>query len=271
MKIAVAAALVLACSVACASAQEPIRITLSRTPCFGNCPVYTVSMSEDGAVRYEGVQGVRVSGARTWKIAPEAVHALAADMVKAGFFEMKDEYTALITDLPTITTTLTRGSRTKTIKDYFGAPAALKELEARIDQVSGVRAYVWVNAVAIREMQGKGWRATGGDAERWMDQALYQGDAETVKALLDAGMNARSADRNGITLVMKAAMSGDPETVRVVLAGGGDPTARDKQGRNAADRARDGMRDDRPKFRPTVGASGRPRDYAAILRLLTDE
>ena len=45
----------------------------------------------------------------------------------------------------------------------------------------------------------------------------------------------------------------------MLLAAGADPTARDLDGRNAADRARDGL------------ASGKARQYDLILKLLVDE
>jgi hypothetical protein len=270
MKAALALAL-LTLGAPAAGAQEPVRITLERTSCFGTCPVYTVTMRSDGSVSYEGTQHVRVPGKHSWKIDPAAVLALAREMEAAGFFEMKDEYTASITDLPTILTTLTRGSRTKTVKDYFGGPPKLKEIEARIDAVSGARDYVRPGAELARRLHLLGWWATDDEAIAWMRRAVTSGDAETVTALLAAGADARAADSSGVTLVMRAAASGDPDTVRALLAGGGDPTARDQSGRNAADRARDGLADRRAGSTPTVEATGRPRDYALILKLLTDE
>jgi uncharacterized protein DUF6438 len=241
MRAGLTAFLAVVITAASASAQEPVRITLSRTACFGTCPVYTVSLSEDGRVAYEGLQHVRVSGKQTWTIDPAKVRALADDMEKAGFFEMRDEYTARVTDLPTVITTLTRGSRTKAVKDYFGAPPSLKELEQRIDDVSGVLRYVRSDKVSLED-------------------ALARGDAASVTRLLAAGADARSRDADGVTLVMKAALSGDPETVRAVLAAGGDPTARDLAGRNAADRVRD-----------RLAREPRNPKLAEILRLLTDE
>jgi hypothetical protein len=266
--------ILLAAAGASAPAQDGdrVQISLERTACFGKCPDYVVTLGWDGTVHYEGRQFVRVRGARTWKIDPAVVYALARDMEKAGFFEWNDEYTALITDLATTYTTLSVGPRTKKIKDYYGAPPALKEFEARIDRVSEVRGYVTIDAAAIQEMRSKGWRPTGDAARSWMDDALYAGDASTVKALLAAGMNARAVDQNGVTLVMKAAVSGDPDTVRAVIAGGGDPGARDKAGRNAADRARDGIAGGRgAKTACLVKFTGRPCDYNAILRLFTDQ
>jgi hypothetical protein len=221
-------------------------------------------------VRYEGWQHVRVSGGHTWTIDPAAVQALAREMEKAGFFEMKDAYTMPVTDMPTTYVTLAFGGRSKRIKDYFAGPPALREMQARIDEVSGAKGYVRVSAAVIRDKQKSGWRATDDDARRWMLEAAWYGDASVVKALVDAGANARAADRDGVTLVMHAAMSGDPETVRVLLAAGGDPTARDRWGRNAADRARDGVREAKIG-RVAIEATGRPRDYALVLKLLTDE
>jgi hypothetical protein len=108
-------------------------------------------------------------------------------------------------------------------------------------------------------MQQAGWRATGGDADEWMRRAISTRDIEVVSALLAAGYNARAMDEDHVTLVMRAAESGHAETVRRLLAAGADPTARDKAGRNAADRARDGL------------ASGAAREFDLILKLLTDE
>lgn len=269
MKSLLGTILLLAASAPALAQESPYtRILMERTACYGTCPVYSVELRENGSVTYTGTQYVRVSGTRRWTVDGPAVQALARDMERAGFFDWRDEYTAPVMDLPTTYVTLTAGGRTKKIKDYFGAPRGLKEIEARIDALSGARGYIAADAAAIRGMLAKGWRPTGEDAARWLRKALFGGDAETVRALLAAGMNARAADANGVTLVMEAVESGDPETVRAVLAAGGDPTARDRSGRNAADRARDGLARRSPGL---VETTGRPRDFALILRLLTDE
>lgn len=268
-------------SAACASASPrlaasqpagPIEISLQRTVCFGMCPEYKVTLLEDGTVEYVGRQFVRVSGEHTWKIDPAAVRALAADMRQAGFFEMQDKYEARITDNPTTYTSLTIGGRTKKIMDYVAGPPKLKEIETRIDVVSGVKGYVSIDGEAIREMQRKGWRATGEQAETWLWRAAAEGDAGTMTALLAAGGDARlKRPEDGLTLVMQAVTSGDAETVRALIAAGGEPAARDSAGRNAADRARDGI--EMMKTHPDgfVPATGRPREYDLILKLLTEE
>jgi hypothetical protein len=267
-------------SAACASASPgpqtqptgPIEITLERTICFGMCPEYKVTLRGDGTVTYVGRQFVRVTGEHTWKIDPAAVRALAAEMEQAGFFQMEDKYTALITDHPTTYTSLTIGGRSKKIMDYIAGPPKLKEIETRIDVVSKAKGYVSIDGNAIREMQQHGWRATGDEAETWLWRAAAQGDADTMKALLAAGGNARlTRAEDGLTLVMQAVTSGDADTVRVLIDAGGERTARDRGGRNAADRARDGI--EMMKTNPERGfvpATGRPKQYELILKLLTD-
>ena len=220
-------------------AGGPVEITLQRTTCFGTCPEYTVTLKDDGTVVYSGRQFVKTPGEHTWKIEATAVRALAREMEKEGFFELQDSYTARVSDNPTTYTTLKIGNRTKKIQDYVAGPPKLKEFEAKIDEVSGVKKYV--------------------APEGRLVEAIDRGDAEGVRALLAAGANVKVADPDGVTLVMIAAAAGNAETVRLLLAAGADPTARDRHGRNAADRARDGL------------AAGAAKHYDLILRMLTDE
>ena len=222
-----------------AQAQAPIVITLERTMCFGFCPAYTVTLRDDGSVVYEGREHTKVPGDQKWRVDPAAVRALAKEMQDAGFFDLKDEYTSRMTDNPTTYTTLTIGSRSKKVKDYVTGPPTLKDLENRIDEVAGTKKYV-----------------KGQDE---LLEAILAGDVATVRNRLAAGANARATDDRKVTLVMRAAEVGRAEIVRLLLAAGADPTARDADGRNAADRARDGI------------ASGERREYELILRLLTDE
>ena len=125
------------------------------------------------------------------------------------------------------------------MKNYVAGPPRLKEMEERIDQVAGTLKYV-----------------KGQDK---LLAAIVAGDVAAVRALLEGGADAKAADDVGVTLVMRAAEVGNAETVRLLLKAGADPAARDRFGRNAADRARDGL------------AANVRKDYELILRLLTDE
>ena len=242
-----------------APAPAPVVVTLERTTCFGSCPAYTISIADDGTVKYEGRSYVRVAGARAWKIEPSAVAALAREMEAAGYFDLKDRYRAPITDLPTVRTSLRLGGRSKSIEDYYGAPESLHALERRVDEVAGVKKYVFIDGATLKEMAAKGWDPTGGQADALMLRAVETADADVTGTLIDLGYDVNHAtptgpiilhargeavlDRllaagaavdtrssRGTTPLHRAAATGDPAAVRFLLSRGANPAAFDQEG-----------------------------------------
>src|SRR3954471_14210607 len=132
--------------VAAVAAQTPpprdVTITLERTACFGTCPVYMVTIAADGQVEYDGKEFVRVKGHATAHIPPGDVAALVEAFETAGYFDLKDEYTANITDMPTTITSIRIDGRFKRVRDYYNAPRPLKDLERLIDRVAGTAQWV---------------------------------------------------------------------------------------------------------------------------------
>jgi hypothetical protein len=114
-----------------------VAITIERTACFGTCPVYTVTILEDGTVQYSGGDFVEVIGEQTSQIEPEIVEQMVAAFEAAGYFEWDAAYdTQTVTDLPTVITSVTRDGETHSITRYAGdssAPLALPFLEHWID------------------------------------------------------------------------------------------------------------------------------------------
>lgn len=273
----VGTSLLVAALVAPQPGPRQIEISLRRTVCYGTCPDYTVTIRDDGSVTYHGGRFVRVSGLHTWKIDPAAVRALADEIVKDGFFDLQESYSSPWTDNPTVVTSLRIGDRSKTIRDYIAGPPVLKQIERRIDTVSGAKPYVWIDGATIQKKAHGGWRATDDASRGWLWDAAHAGDADVLGALIAAGADPSAVRSDGTTILMVAAVSGDPDCVRLLIAAGADPTFRDRQGRNAADRVRDAMtppplpRGAAPLPRRVVDATGRPPQYDLILKLLTSE
>jgi hypothetical protein len=119
-------------------------ITLERTACFGGCPVYTISVSPSGEVRFEGRAHVRKLGAATGRVPPERVDALLSELERGGYFTFAERYTPpepacgrYATDSPSAITSVTLRGRTKRVTHDYGcggAPGALVVLERRIDE-----------------------------------------------------------------------------------------------------------------------------------------
>ena len=125
----------------------PYAVTLYRSPCSAGCPVYDVSVTSDGVVRYEGRDGVLRRGAEDARIPQARVDALTRELEGAGYFKFASRYRPservcgrYVPDAPTVITSVTVGDRSKRIEHDHGcgsAPMALKVLESRIDEVLG--------------------------------------------------------------------------------------------------------------------------------------
>ena len=138
------------------AAQSPahpdLHITLERGPCFGTCPVYAVALEGSGAVLFQGRRFVADTGVSTATIPAARVDSLAAELAARGYFDFADRYRAgepgcerYATDLPTVITEVRAAGRVKRVEHDHGcmeAPAALTELEARIDSVAGVSRWI---------------------------------------------------------------------------------------------------------------------------------
>lgn len=122
-------------------------IVLERSPCFGGCPVYTVAVSPEGQVTYEGRAHVRRLDTASVRIPRQRVDSLLNELARAGYFTFANQYVQsepacgrYATDSPTVKTTVTYRGRTKTIVHDYGcgsAPGSLVVLEQRIDEVLG--------------------------------------------------------------------------------------------------------------------------------------
>ena len=145
-----------ACAPVDAPAQSsgPVEITLTRTVCFGFCPAYTVSITGDGQVTYNGQSFVNVTGEQRATIAPEAVQRLLQRFDAVHFDALNDAYRANVSDLPTMTVSLTRNGHRKAVVDYgglsAGMPQGVRDLQAEIDRIAGTSRWVLRDGQPVR-------------------------------------------------------------------------------------------------------------------------
>ncbi len=111
-------------------------IQLKKDPCFGVCPVYTFTLDGTGKASFNGVRNVSKLGSWKRQLTPEATNSLFEAFERSNFQQFQDEYTSQVTDLPTTWVTYKTASFEKTIKDYFGAPEALKNLEKMVETIA---------------------------------------------------------------------------------------------------------------------------------------
>ncbi|HET9232094.1 MAG TPA: DUF6438 domain-containing protein [Vitreimonas sp.] len=152
---ALGALVIFACApVETPAAEGPVTITLTRSMCFGFCPAYRVTISDDGEVAYVGQRFVNVIGERRANIPRADVERLLRRFDEVGFDQLRDAYRAEVSDLPTFTITLERGGRTKTVVDYgglsAGMPRAVRGLQDEIDRVANTDQWVLRNGQPVR-------------------------------------------------------------------------------------------------------------------------
>ncbi len=132
-------------------------ITLERTVCFGSCPAYTVEISSDGSVVYEGKSSVVVSGRHTAAVAKEQAQEAIREFERIGFFELPGFYKAYLSDGPSDIFTLKIGGRSKTVRNEGTGPRALSDLAARIDVLAGVERWVRGNRETVPSLRNEGF------------------------------------------------------------------------------------------------------------------
>jgi len=109
-------------------------ITLERTTCFGTCPSYKVTLRRDGEITYEGRRFVEMMG--TYQGHAYGFERLAQLIMAQGYFNLKDDYSRPITDMPSTITSVVMNGKRKTITNYADTgPVELWGIEMAIDGI----------------------------------------------------------------------------------------------------------------------------------------
>ena len=130
------------------SAEDDMRITLVRGPCYGRCPTYELTIDGDGTLTFIGDRfvGPEGQGKHTARISAAQRKALVDAFAQADFFALQDRYQRpMISDQPSVTLTYRRGVVRKTIHHSFGdltAPVKLLLLEDQIDALAGTSRFL---------------------------------------------------------------------------------------------------------------------------------
>lgn len=113
--------------------KESIFITMERTPCLGMCPSYVIWIYNTGKVEYEGRTHAKKEGKHTKTLSKDAMDEITTMINEIGFFNLKDKYDALVTDIPSCIISVNLDGKTKKILDRYDGPKSLRNLEKLID------------------------------------------------------------------------------------------------------------------------------------------
>jgi len=109
---------------------------IQRTPCFGRCPIYTLTVFEDGRVEYFGKKFAAREGRFEGEAPPESIKNLMKFADEIGYFDMDDVYDEEgITDLPSTITSLRGENGLKIVVHRFEGPEELRRFEKYFDSL----------------------------------------------------------------------------------------------------------------------------------------
>lgn len=111
-------------------------IEMSKGPCYGNCPVYTLTVFGNGLASYKGERNTDRLGTYVKKLDKAQMERLRREFKNANLWQYRDVYTGRIPDMQSVTITYFEGDRKKTVSGKEVRPNAVKWLESILDQVA---------------------------------------------------------------------------------------------------------------------------------------
>lgn len=114
--------------------EENTLISVRKTPCFGDCAVYTLTIDKKGDVIYNGIDYVLEKGIREFTLPETAFKKLTKMLAEKDFNEFKDVYDdPKITDLPS-TYIISNGKQVQ-IRLWNGIPDELIEVHEYLEEI----------------------------------------------------------------------------------------------------------------------------------------
>jgi hypothetical protein len=114
---------------------------LRKTPCYGECPVFRISVQSDGTVLFSGVRNVAPLGDYRARVTSGWVDRLLRKAIAQGVYGLSATYPEntdlFIADASNTITTIVWNGREKTITHNHDAPPVLTALEDTLTELIG--------------------------------------------------------------------------------------------------------------------------------------
>ena len=111
-------------------------IEMTKGPCYGRCPVFTLTVYDKGIVSYKGERYTDRLGTYVKKLEKEEMERLLREFKNANLWQYKDAYRGRIPDMQSVSISYYEGSRKKTVTGKEIRPNSVKWLESLLDQIA---------------------------------------------------------------------------------------------------------------------------------------
>jgi TonB family protein len=199
-------------------------VELSRSACFGTCPVYAVRVSANGDVHWRGHAFVDFVGEKQGNIGSKAARSLLQQFLSPSFWALCGGYDASVTDNPTMQIAVRFGDRSKTVWNYASsAPDFEEALEDAVDAAADT--HLWRHGdprtEPLTNILTDAYMPKPGVTP--LMKAAARVDLERIKSALKSGESVDAVDSSGWTALMFAAAGSHSEPVPLLIAAGANP------------------------------------------------
>lgn len=138
-------------------------LVIEQEGCYGNCPVYRLSIFDTGKFTFEGIRYVKQSGVIHSTATSRQLQQVKAEVKKAKLHSLNPSYAVEadgcrgdVSDLSWTIFNVRMGKAAKTVRRYWGCRPAnrsvnrdllrLNRLERRVEEILGIRKWVGTDA-----------------------------------------------------------------------------------------------------------------------------
>lgn len=104
--------------------------TIQKSYCYGKCPVYKMTIYEDGRTILEGKANLDMIGVWELKLDMSELDAFTKMARNIGYMELEDKYDSEITDIPSTTTSIVIDGVRKEVYRRANYPEKILKFEA---------------------------------------------------------------------------------------------------------------------------------------------
>lgn len=113
--------------------SDSLFVSLSRSFCFGKCPVYTVDIYNSGYAIYKGEANTEMIGTFTTKFTKDQLNSLTQVAKEINYLSLEDVYDSPVTDLPSHTSSIVINGVRKKVMRRHNYPHSILVFEQQID------------------------------------------------------------------------------------------------------------------------------------------
>ena len=141
------------------------KLVMSKGACFGECPVYTLTIYNTGLMKYNGVRFTKMDGKYEKQLTEPEYISLFSFIEEKNIWKLDDVYNMDIADLPALSLSYSERENTKTIKGKSELPLALTEIQQYLDTL----------------IAGDGWILTEAPVEKPNEESVLIKDEIIIK------------------------------------------------------------------------------------------